>query len=64
MLIIHKSFEIYFELKNNFEFMTKEKLDMLIALNMNFIIDFENIKNIAKEKNIINFFKNIFFNDC
>ena len=53
LLIIQKSFEIYFELKNNFEFMTKEKLDMLIALNMNFIIDFENIKNIAKEKNII-----------
>ena len=41
--------------------MTKEKLDMLIALNMNFIIDFENIKNIAKEKNIINFFSTSFF---
>ena len=53
---IQKSFEIYLDIKNNFEFLTKEKLDNQINFNMNFNKDIENIINISKEKNIINSF--------
>ena len=58
--IIQKSFEIYLDIKNNFEFLTKEKLDNQINFNMNFIKDFENIINISKENNIIKTFEAIF----
>ena len=58
--IIQKSFEIYLDIKNNFEFLTKEKLDNQINFNMNFNKDFENIINVSKEKNIIKTFEAIF----
>ena len=57
---IQKSFEIYLDIKNNFESLTKEKLDNQINFNMNFNKDLENIINISKEKNIIKTFEAIF----